>query len=175
MAYLVRKIGPSHWPDGKNSFFTSIDNLAADSISELSTKENSLSCWKIEDASEIESIALSFISKLNFKQGSISLVMLPFDEINNKFSLNHSPEDGDTAIPSVKELHYNISHLTYKSLGDLGSIIASASSNLVQKMVYRIRIKDAIEPLRKMSELGELDADLLGDYIKPLILDGETA
>lgn len=166
MAYLVRKVGISHWPDGENCFFSCRDNLPADAISELNTQDNALSVWKIDDESEVEKIGLSFISTLSKRQGKIRLVILPFSDIEQNFDLQNSPEDGLTAIPSAKQYHYNIKSLTYSKLGEIAELIAIATSNCEKQCVFSFRIKDMLEKLRELYKVGQLDPTLLGDYIK---------
>lgn len=166
MAYLVRKVGISHWPDGENRLFTCKDALPADAIGDLGTKNNELSVWKIEDEPEVESIGLSFISTLNQGQGSIRLVILPFNEIEQNFDLQNSPEDGLTAIPSVRANHYNIVNLTYGKLGEFAEIVAVATSNREKRYVYTFKIKEQLKKLRELYLAGQLDFALLGSYIK---------
>lgn len=167
MAFLVRKIVISRWPDGLNSFFTTKENLSADSITkELNTSKNMLSWWRIEKIEKIIDIGLSFVSKLDLGQRDMRLLALPFETIDAKFDLQNTPENGDTAIPSLKQYHYDICNLTFGSLGDLATLIAQETIKQDNGFIVKIKVKDAIESIKLLLEEGKADSDLLGEYIK---------
>lgn len=167
MAYLVRKININNWPDGEHSFLTSKEELRADSItSDLRTTNDTLSWWRVEDETELEHVGTSIVSILKSKQNNIRIIALPYEEIEKKFDLKNTPQNGDTAILKFKQRHYDICNLNYGSLGDLGYIIAKETSNIETNLVLKINVNEAIVKIKEMIEKGEADKDLLGAYIK---------
>ena len=167
MAYLVRKININQWPDGVNSFLTSKEDLKADTVtSDLRTTNNTLSWWRIEDETELESAGVSIVSKLNSKQNNIRIIALPFDELVANFCLKNTPNQGDTAIKKYKQQHFDMCNLNYGLLGEIGYIIAKETSQTTKNMVLKINVKEAIAKIRELVERGEADKEILGDYIK---------
>lgn len=167
MAYLVRKIVINRWPDGKNSFFTNKDELPADTIvTEFKTSNNTLSWWRIEDIKDIKDLGISFVSKLNMGQKNIRLIAFPFDQIEKKFVLEHTPENGDTALLKYKDCHYDMCKLNYAALGELGELIAKATTQEDNNFIVKINVESSIEAIKKLYDAGGVDGDLLGTYIK---------
>ena len=166
MAYLVRKIVIKRWPDGKNTFFQDINSLQADAVSDLVTKNNTLSWWKIDDLTQIEEVGLSVISKLNDGTERIYLIALPYETLNSKFKLAKTPDNGETAIPKMKENHYDICELNYESLGILSSLIAQETSAPNSCLIRKMKVKPTISKFKELIEAGKVDYDMLGKYLK---------
>lgn len=170
MAYLVRKISITRWPDGVNNVFKSVDEISADAITkDLSTENNELSWWKIDDLSEMKMIGYSIISKFSRRQANVKLVAISYEDAAKVLSIKHTPENGDTAIPKIKEKHYDVYGINYNKLGLLGQMIAQATSLKESKFVLNVSLKNAIEELIQMKKNGEVDSSLLGEYIKEQI------
>ena len=163
MPYLVRKITLAKWPTKGQAF--KIDELNADTITaELRTKTNQLSWWIAETKEDVERIGVSFISKLESKVGNIKLVMIPL-ELFQEFEVKNTPQNGDTAVMDMRVLHYDVSNLTYRSLGGIAALIAKTTSEYPDRIIT-VKVQPAIESLKKMKSDGLLDISVLGKYIK---------
>lgn len=167
MAYFVRKIGISRWPDGQGFKFTTKEDLPADTIiNEFKTTNNTLSIWHAENLDKAYELGVSFVSRMDCEQKFIRLIAIPFEELDTNFDLRHSPQDGDTAIKSFNQYHYDICKLTYGKLGKLGEIIARETSIQSNPCIIKIKVKEAINSIKLLLDKGEADSDLLGKYVK---------
>ncbi len=167
MAYLVRKININQWPDGENSFFVSKEELNADAVtSDLRTTNNTLSWWRIDDETELESAGISIVSKLNSKQNNIRIIALSFEELEANFCLKNTPNQGDTAVKEFKQRHYDMCNMNYGLLGKISYFIAKETSQTKKNMILKINVKAAIAKIKELVEKGKADKEMLGDYIK---------
>lgn len=166
MVYLVRKLVLSRWPDGENLIYdNNINHLSADCITkELNTSSNQLSWWKAENDLDLNGIAVSYCSKIVTGTDKFWFIKLPFEELTEKFIIKNTPENGYTAIPKMKEKHYDMCNLNYESLGQIGDIIANATSSV--KNIYKVKVKQALKDLKDLLDAGEVDVNLLGKYSK---------
>lgn len=122
MSILIRKIKRAKWQeivDKDNKLDTSADAIT----NCLKTFNNDLSVWKIDSMSDLNSAILCLIT--GSQQSSLSKIdYIFFDEetlIKNGLILNETP--GDTVIDSLKNLHRDISQLTYSKLGIIKTLI----------------------------------------------------
>ena len=169
MSFLVRKITMSRWP--RNNY-GGLSDISADTLTNvLNTKNNELSFWKAENEEEIKEIGASFFSRLNGAQSYISLVAIPYEELESISSLKNSPKHGDTAIPKLKIKHYDLCNLTGKSLCATADAIAKRTSNLDLNQIIDLDKDEAITVLQKMLTDGEVDKSLLGDFMKGELLN----
>lgn len=169
MSFLVRKITMSRWPQDN---YGGLSDISADTLTNvLNTKNNELSFWKAENEEEIKEIGASFFSRLNGKQSSISLVVIPYEELVNISSLKNSPEHGDTAIPKLKIKHYDLFNLTGESLCATANAIAKRTSNLHLNQIIDFDKDEAITLLQKMLRDDEVDKSLLGNFMKDELLN----
>ena len=132
MAYLVRKIARSKWPDK----ICPVEELPGDTIADIRTSNNELSVWLIDSTDGLDSaaLALSASSKTD-KIEKLQLVWIPLDEIEKK-QLNVSDEnEGDTIIPDLADMHRDLNNLTYGALGKIASII---QNELLEKNNYKL-------------------------------------
>ena len=120
MAYWVRKITRSKWPDE----LISINTIPADVItSELRTQKNTLSFWRIETLDDLEKAALALAaSSKSTKIETIDIVYIPEDEFQSA-KLETCITPGDTVVPDLAGLHRDLSSLNYSALGVISSII----------------------------------------------------
>lgn len=122
MAFLVRKIARAKWPEDK----CDIMDLYGDAISDLRTTGNTLSVWRIESEDDLPTAALALsASSKSDKIETISLVWISEDLLREKLVPidEHSP--GDTIISDLVGLHRDLYGITYKSLGDIATILMS--------------------------------------------------
>ena len=164
MAYLVRKINVSNWPDGENTPFSSVDDVQADAITnDLKTDKNEISWWKIEDLSEMELAGASFVSTLQKKQsGVLRFVAIPFEETEASLQIVNTPEHGRTAVKSMKSSHYDIQSLNYGNLAKLIELVARSTSDKECRFIKTLLVKDAIKKLKELKIQDALDMNLLG-------------
>ncbi len=164
MAYLVRTIVSSFWDEDKDEI--PLDEIPANAIGDLKTKGNKLSLWRVDDLRELDTFGASIYSGYESGISKIMFVLLPFDEIEQSFNLEHSPEEGKTAIIGLEEYHYNISNLNYKKLGKLALLIRQALLNKKISYTYKVKNKKAIEIIKDLKEKGKVAIELLGNYAR---------
>ena len=163
MAYLVRTIVSNFWDEQKGEI--PLDEIPANAIGDLKTKGNKLSLWRVDNLRELDRLGASIYSGYDSGTGKIMLVLLSFDEISQSFNLEHSPEDGKTAIIGLEEYHYNISNLNYKKLGELALLIRQAICKDIS-LTYKVKNTKAIEIIKGLKEKGEVALELLGNYAR---------
>ena len=163
MAYLVRKINVNRWPDGANISLDGFEVQADAITNDLRTDNNEISWWRVDDLSQIEMVGVSFVSTLKEKaNGVFRFVAIPFDEVNEKLSIKNTPEHGITAIKAMKNEHYDIFGLNYKSLGVLADIVANSTADKSMRFIKTLKVKDAISKLKQLKQQNELDVACLG-------------
>lgn len=131
LAILVRKIARAKWPDE----LCGIDKLNGDAISDLRTTNNTISLWRVASEAELPSamLALSASSKSS-KVENVSLVWFPEAAILERNIRLDSETPGDTVISDLASLHCDACEITYKSLGDLASVLML---ELIQEKHYK--------------------------------------
>ena len=160
MAILFRKIARAKWPEDK----CDVLELYGDAISDLRTTGNTLSLWRIESEDDLPTAALALsASSKSDKIETISLVWMSEDLLRNKHIPidEHSP--GDTIVADLVGLHRDLYGITYKSLGDIASILMSElidqkhykrfSRSEVKKALAKAYIDNRIAEERCLPEL----------------------
>lgn len=160
MPILIRRISMGKWKDYCLKVADSQSlvkrflkypqyNAPADAITNcLKTYNNQLSMWLLPDEESLNEVLLALCTgtKAN-SPSSIEYVRIDTKELE-ALGLTFAPskDDADTAIPELKELHYDVSGFNYNTLGFFQDLI-----------VKRIRRK---ETTRKIAS-----------ELKPLVLD----
>lgn len=137
-------------------------NSRADAITKcIVTDEDKLSCWEIDNTSQLESAILALIT--GKKQGSISsidYILISSDELSKyNLSIKNSTEDADTAAESLKFLHRNIVDLDYEKLGKVQDLIIDSVKNgrkerKTQAALWPILKKGIMEGIVNTNELS---------------------
>lgn len=155
MGYYIRMIGYGKWSSAyeeKNKVPEKVTN--ADVItSELRTKENTLSLWKIDDVTDLEKINEICLS-LALERDSLTRldIMIIEEEWLNKHittaEIKHTPEGAKSFINNLDEKHYDLTNMTYDSLGEISecmfeiwkeTIIDKGECYVLQKSVSEIK------------------------------------
>lgn len=120
MAYLVRKITRSKWPEE----IIPVEEMPADVItSDLRTSQNTLSFWRIEKIEDLEIAALALAaSSKSTSIEKIAIVYIPEEEILAA-SIAVENSLGDTVVPDLAALHRDLSSLTLGSLKKVSELI----------------------------------------------------
>lgn len=111
--YLIRKINQAKWfqIDIMND-----DDVTADAITNcLKTTKNTLSVWHIENEYDIEEAVLAIAAGLQHIE-TIDIVVLSTNSLQD-YNINIITSTGNTPIESLKEIHRDLSELTYSKLG----------------------------------------------------------
>ena len=121
MAFLVRKVSRSKWPDRMHD----IGEIRADAVADIRTYNDCLSMWRIDSLSEYDidraALALSASSKTS-KIEKLDLIIVCESDIN-KLHIEIEDEEGDTIVENLRGLHCNLVKLKYNSLRDIASLI----------------------------------------------------
>ena len=159
MTLLVRKIEQAKWlqKDIKNG-----EDASADAITNcMKTTQNTLSTWKINDATELEHAVLAIVSN-HHHLDAIDVVCFDRDGLEKEgISLIESP--GITAYEKLKDQHVDIANLSYKSLGIVAGTIIEEFKKSKIKRYTKNKIKQL---LSSAIESGELDIKQLSDSLK---------
>ena len=142
MAFLVRKISRSKWPDDK----CDVLDLYGDAIADLKTTGNTLSLWRIETEEDLPQavLALSASSKSDSIE-TLSLVWVSEDLVCEKRIPIDEEKPGDTIVSDLAGLHRDLYGITYKSLGDVATILMSEMiDNNRYKRYTRSEVKVAL-------------------------------
>ena len=103
------------------------DELGGDACVCLRTTQNELSFWAIPELSESalnEAVLAIATSVTADKIDSIHTVCITQDFFNeNKYNLNNSPENGNTAVADLQNKHYDLLSVTLPVLNSLGKEI----------------------------------------------------
>jgi hypothetical protein len=161
MAFLIRKINRSKWPNSDYENF-SIDDLVADAItSDLRTSKNTLSTWEIQNEEEVLDAVLALSSGFE-RLDTIDVIILDKTEvINVGFELIETP--GITPVKDLVDTHKDIVNLTFKSIGLFSKLILDT---LGKDKVKRIREKEVKKLLIDAIQSGRLNADSLKDGLR---------
>lgn len=127
MAFLVRKISRSKWPED----ICDLSCLAGDAISDIRTFDNTLSTWLVDSEDELGTamLALSASSKTEKIEG-ITIVWIPLQSIEAKSIAINANSPGDTVVSDLVDMHRDLCNITYKSLGTIAEIVMK---ELIQK------------------------------------------
>lgn len=159
---LIRKINKSKWYqiDIKND-----NDVSADAITNcLKTTKNTLSVWSIENENDIEKAILAIASNLDHIE-TIDVVILN-DEKLQEFGIKIITSMGNTPIESLKEIHRDLSELTFSKLGHIKDHIVERIRN---DKIKRFTKGDLKKLLKKAIEKGFLELDDLNESVRSKI------
>ena len=177
MSVLIRKISIGKWRDycressDKRGFLYRLFGIPrysapADAITNcLKTTNNQLSMWLLPDEEKLNDVLLALCTGTKSSGVStidyISIDTADLDAIG--LSYLQSSDDADTAIPALKELHYDVSGFDYRTLGLFQDIIVQRV-----KQGQTIRKRDTqLKPIvKKAIEESRFDFALLSDEYK---------
>ncbi len=156
---LIRKINKSKWfqIDIKND-----DDVSADAITNcLKTTNNTLSVWSIENEGDIEQAILAIASNLDHIE-TIDVVILN-DQKLQEFGIKIITSKGNTPIESLKEIHRDLSELTFSKLGNVKDHIVERIRNDRIKRFTKGNLKKI---LKRAIEKGFLELDDLNESVR---------
>jgi len=160
--FLIRKINKSKWYqiDIKND-----DDVSADAITNcLKTTKNTLSVWSIENEEDIEKAILAIASNLDHIE-TIDVVILN-DEKLKEYGIKIITSMGNTPIDSLKEIHRDLSELTFSKLGHIKDHIVERIRNDKIKRYTKGNLKKI---LKKAIDKGFLELDDLNESVRSKI------
>ncbi len=156
---LVRKISKSKW------FQIDIrkdNDVSADAITNcLKTTNNTLSVWSIENEDDIEKAILAIASNLDHIE-TIDIVILN-DEVLQESGIKIITSKGNTPIESLKEIHRDLSELTFSKLGNVKDHIVERIRNDKLRRFTKGKLKKI---LRDAIEKGFLELDDLNESVR---------
>ncbi|MBC8185470.1 hypothetical protein H8E88_30645 [candidate division KSB1 bacterium] len=135
--YLIRKINKAKWfqIDIMND-----DDVTADAITNcLKTTENTLSVWNIENEADIEQAVLAIAASLQHIE-TIDVVILSTDTLK-QYDINIITSTGNTPIESLKEIHRDLSGLTFSKLSQIKDHIVERIRNEKLKRFTKGQLK----------------------------------
>jgi hypothetical protein len=158
MGLLIRKIDGPKW--NRCDYSNGADAVPADLITkDLQTNSNALSLWYADSDSCIDDVILALASCRNV----INIIdIIKIDKESVKRDLKLTLSEGSTAYTNYKNKHYNLTELTYKSMGIFITLILKNKDAIERIRVQRIKsiLRNglATEKIRK----EDLDSHLLG-------------
>lgn len=159
MSLLVRKINKAKWM--QNDIICG-EEVSADAITNcIKTKDNKLSTWKISKESEINNAILAIVSSHQHLD-TIDVVYLKKSFLEHKGFMFQSTK-GATPIVDLKDLHVDISGLTYSSLGTIAEQIVQV---IKEDKVLRYTKGMIRKLINEAIDLGRLKKDDLNDSLK---------
>ncbi|HDT6574870.1 TPA: hypothetical protein QFT23_000968 [Bacillus cereus] len=158
MAFLVRKMARSKWPQEK-FMEMDINDLSADAITScLRTSSATLSTWEIDSMEDLEDAVLALVAASQ-KIDTMFVVSIDKEKIiNNGFQIEETP--GKTLVEDLVETHKDIAGLTYQTIGTFASIMLES---LHEEQVYRFTASKLKKILMNAIENGRLDKEALNE------------
>lgn len=177
MPVLIRKISIGKWKDycressGNRGILYRLFGMPrycapADAITNcLKTTHNQLSMWLLPDEGKLSDVLLALctgtkangVSTIDF----IRIDTADLDAIGLSYS--QSSDDADTAIPELKELHYDVSGFDYRTLGFFQDIVVKRVKKGLTVRKTGTQLKPIVEKAIKESRF---DFALLSDEYK---------
>lgn len=129
MGYLVRMINSEqNWAQYQYEV-PEIDQINADSISELATTDNCVSTWYIDNPENINEAVLALTSGFR-NLDSIQLVVFNIEALEQYgLTAKQSEETAFTKAEGYKKYHYDIIDLNHRKLGYLAQLIMRTLHN----------------------------------------------
>lgn len=160
MSILARKTTLSKWQRAYDICKNNIDHLPADVItSDLRTFGNTLSTWKV-DCDEnhkmlLDDVIIALLTGPKVERiETIDLIFIDTDRYNQ---FEYQNTDGCTLVESLKEKHYDVCNLNFKSLGEFCVVYLDAIKECSKENIRFIKfskrqvtaiLKDAIKNRR---------------------------
>ena len=160
MGYLVRMIkSEQHWAQYQQEI-PEVDQISADSISELTTDDNCLSTWYIDTLDSIDTDKAVLALTSGFRSlDSIMLVALDMENLEQYGLIaRQSPETARTKVKGYEKYHYDIIDLTHRRLGNLAQFIMTA---LRDGKIVNVNTFSIVEILVKAMAAEIVDFDSL--------------
>ncbi len=124
MPYVLRKVANSKYRVRPDLNWLNEENLQADALKNLATKNSAVSVYKLNAQINRRRIVAGLAST-NDRVTKIEYVLLEVDFLYaNGFELKKTPEHGKTKDSGVNRNHCDIANLTPSSLYDLALYIA---------------------------------------------------
>ena len=162
MAFLVRKIARGKWPNEAEYPNACIEKLPAKTITvDLQSRDDCLSTWKIDNLDKLED-AILILATAADRLGTIYVAIIDWNDLEEK-GLEAIQTEGNTEIEHLKETHYDIINLNYKSLGKFADLIIDALKNDMGKRYTDGMLKKLI---KKAIEEKCIDTKILSDGLK---------
>lgn len=141
MALLVRKIARAKWPD----VICPMDGIQGDAISDLRTRGNTLSVWRIDGLEELDEaiLALAASSQTSAIE-NMCVVWIPEEEFVKNGILIDDGIKGDTIVKDLEETHRDLIQINYRSLGIISEIIMNEVISNHYKRVGKGAVKKAL-------------------------------
>lgn len=170
--YYIRLIGRmSRWPDGENTVYSGPKKILADAVTlDLKTNDNELSWWRVSnlDDDTVELAAASLVSP--FKDApskKLYLAVVPERLLVRRLQMQHTPENANTAIISMRECHYDSVDMNLGDIGLVASIVAKGTSEKSKTIQIRtVQRSRLIERLKEEYRVGNIDLEKLGGWGK---------
>lgn len=153
MAYYIRKISRSKWPEKPLSSDVDeakkeVSQVSADAITNCTkTKENKLSLWKLDKMTNSIDDIIPLI--LGFERPDTCDVIYIDEETFEKagLELEQSLEDANTPLESFKKCHYNVIVKDYDGLGKFSRVVLQSLENYrrFSKKEVKGKLKDLLE------------------------------
>ncbi|PEZ88014.1 hypothetical protein CN374_16150 [Bacillus cereus] len=161
MAFLIRKMARSKWPQ-ENFMEMDINDLSADAITScLRTSSNTLSTWEIESMENLEDAVLALVAASQ-KIDTMFVVSIDKEKIiNNGFQIEETP--GQTLVEDLIETHKDVSGLTYQTIGKFASVMLES---LHEEQVHRFTASKLKKILISAIESGRLDKEALNEDMR---------
>ncbi|MHA1894133.1 MAG: hypothetical protein ACTSX4_06510 [Candidatus Helarchaeota archaeon] len=157
--YLIRKINKAKW------FQINIMNdndVSADAITNcLKTTKNTLSVWNIETEDDIDKAVLAIVSSQDHIE-TIDVVILNTEKIK-EYDINIIASTGNTPIEELKDLHKDLSELTFSKLGKIKDHIVERIRNDKIKRYTKGKLK---KMLLEAIKNGKLKLNDLNDSVQ---------
>lgn len=163
--YYIRRLSKSASKNKLNAISNSYD-IASDFLNqELRTTGNTLSVWRATDKNNCtDTIKAVIMSTNKIKEHTFLIID---DDMLKKYDLQVvDNKDGKTGYKGFDKLHVDICNLTYKSIGNVISMLKEAAGNeecviAIKKEETQNYIKDICD--NNQLDEGNVDKDLLED------------
>ena len=174
MGYLVRMINSEqNWAQYQYEL-PEIDQINADSISELATTDNCISTWYIDNPEDINKAVLALTSGFR-NLDSIQLVVFNIDTLKQYgLTAKQSEETAFTKAKGYAKYHYDIIDLNHHRLGRLAQLIMhtlhdNGIVNVDKTHIVKVLSKDMADEIVDFEKLDKnLKAGLAATIMKDL-------
>lgn len=163
MALLARMYHTSRWTQVNDNILDILD-LDADSVSDLSVKDHTISTWIVNDGDkqDIDKVVVALASCFK-TMDSISLVLLDFDELKKKsFEIKETVSKG-TKIESYANLHRDIVVNKSRELLELSKIVLK---QIVLKKTVRYNTDMITKMMLCLMKSRKMEFNVLNDRFK---------
>lgn len=166
MAYYVRKIARSKWPEGQLSenevqAIEEVKSVKADAITNcIKTTENKLSLWRVKEKRDSIDDIIPLI--IGFERPDTCDIIYISDEafLEEKIPLEQSSDDANTPIEELKQYHYNAIVKDYEGLGKFAKVVLKSLNNH-----KRFKGKEVKTKLKDMLKNHEIEKDMISEKL----------